>query len=963
MKTIERLIDLKLFRISIGIIPLLLFAMVLVNIFTKQQEESIHQYLLESAGHASHSVDRAIGEQIGLLYGLAASRSLDTGNFDSFRMNAQRLIEVHPEWRTVIVTDEKKPVFNLRFRPGQKVTPLRDPQSLKRVWETKKPYVGDLSNGFVAIRVPVIRDDHILYTLVVPVEPRYFFDAASGALQTDAWGYLIAGGDGKIIAASSTAPVKSGEMLPQRYLARDSSVILSVDDMIYTPPSPIKTGGWQLVLFAPESTIRAPFVKVRLLVYGGGVLAAILTVILVLAIGSAWAARHEAIGLHKEIAVRQKVEDDLRQTEFSLNEAQRLAEIGSWKWDIPSDQHIWSEEVYRIYGRDLQLPPAVFPEVKEYFTPESWARLSAAVEQGLNSGTSYQCDAEVIKPDGSHRWIMARGEAIRDDDGKIRVLRGTVQDITERKRMEDSLRESELRYRNLFEHSTDAIAIMEGFPPSFTFVNPAFVELFGYSEDEVRAMKGSDIWCLVYPDDIDLVRAKLKDRLEGRASSVRYEFRILRKDGSVRTVEASGTMVNIAGRMINQSFYRDLTEQKQAEKEREVLQEQFLQSQKMESVGRLAGGVAHDFNNILSVILGYTELAMDEVDKTGSLHDSLAIVYDAATRSADIVRQLLAFSRKQVIQPVTLDLNAAVEKMLKMLGRLIGENIELIWRPAAELPSITIDPSQLDQILANLCVNARDSIRDTGTVTIETYPIMLDEEYCAAHFSALPGQYVVLSVSDSGSGMDKDVLDKIFEPFFSTKGDLGTGLGLATVYGIVKQNNGYINVYSEPGKGTVFKIYLPVSQGGMVVNEEDNAVFVVGNGETVLFVDDDSTILKLSRSVLEHLGYKVLAVESPNEALRLAKEYGHEIELLITDVIMPEMNGKELSERIRAYCPDLKVIYMSGYTANVIAHHGILDEGLHFIQKPFTRGKMASTIKTVISSRAMPANTSTNTGA
>jgi PAS domain S-box-containing protein len=931
-----------------GIIPLLLFAVVLIHIFTKQQEGTIHQYLLESAGHASHNVDQAIGEQIGLLYGLAASRSLDTGNFDSFRVNAQRIIAVHPEWRTVIVTDENKPVFNLRFQPGQKITPLRDPQSLKRVWQTQKPYVGDLSNGFVAIRAPVIREGQIRYTLVVPVEPRFFLEAASSSLQANAWGYIIIGGDGKVIAASATAPAKSGAMLPQQYLSGDSSAILSVDDMIYTPPSPVKAGGWQLILFAPESTITAPFVKARLLVYGGGLLAATLTIILVLAIGSAWAARHEAIGLHEEMTMRLKAEDDLRQTEISLKEAQRLTEIGSWKWDLVADRHIWSEEVYRIYGRDLRLPPAVYPEVKEYFTPESWARLAAVVEEGINSGASYQCDAEVIRPDGSHRWILARGEAIRDDDGRISALRGTVQDITERKRMEDSLRDSELRYRSLFEQSKDAIAIMEGYPPSFTFVNPAFVDLFGYTEDEVRAMQGAEIWCLVHPEDVDMVRAKLKDRLEGRTRSVRYEFRIQRKDGEIRTVEASGTMIEIAGQMINQSFYRDITEQKRVEKERETLREQFLQSQKMESVGRLAGGVAHDFNNILSVILGYTEMAMDEVEAGGSLHENLTTVYDAARRSADIVRQLLAFSRKQIVQPVTLDLNATIEKMLKMLRRLIGENIDLIWKPTAELPTITIDPSQIDQILANLCVNARDSISDTGKITIETYPVILDEDYCAAHFSTLPGQYVVLSVSDSGSGMDKDVLDKIFEPFFSTKGELGTGLGLATVYGIVKQNNGSINVYSEPGEGTIFRIYLPAATDQAVVDEGENSVLPAGNGETILFVDDDSAILKLSRRLLEYLGYRVLSVQSPNEALRLAQEHGGRIDLLITDVIMPKMNGKELAERVRLCCPGLKVIYMSGYTANVIAHHGILDEGLHFIEKPFTRRKMASTVRAAL---------------
>lgn len=364
----EKLIDLKSFRISIVTIPLLLFSAILVYVFTKQQEESIQQFLLESAAHASHSVDRAIGEQIGLLYGLSASSSIDAGDFDSFRMNVQRLVAAHPEWRTVIVTDATKPVFNMRFQPGEAITPLRDPHSLEKVWKTKKPYVGDLSYGFVAIRAPVIRSDQMLYTIVVPVEPQFFLTAAVDSPQRNSWGYIIVGGDGIVIAASANAPAGSGQTLPSHLLSREWSG-KAVDHMVYSPPSPIKTGGWQLVLFAPETTIRAPFNKPRLLVYAGGLLVAVFTIIAALAIELARAARHETAGLHEEIAERMRVEEELRQTELSLKEAQRLAGIGNWKWDLSSDRHTWSEEVYRIYGRDPSLPPAVYPEVKMYFVP------------------------------------------------------------------------------------------------------------------------------------------------------------------------------------------------------------------------------------------------------------------------------------------------------------------------------------------------------------------------------------------------------------------------------------------------------------------------------------------------------------------------------------------------------------------------------------------------------------------
>lgn len=950
MNTAKKTLGLNVVQIIIGVIPLLLFAVILLYIFTKQQEKIIHQLLLESANHASHSVDRAIGEQIGLLYGLAAARSLDEGNFDSFRVNAARVMHAHPEWRTVIVTDESKPVFNIRFPSGQAITPLRDPHSLQRVWTTKQPYVGDLSNGFVAIRAPVIRDEQIRYTLVVPVEPHFFLDAVALSSSNRSWGLIIVGSDGRVIAASPSAVAASGEKLPTTYLSSDATPKI-LDNIVYSPPRAIKTGGWQLILFAPQSAIEAPFAKTRRLVFFGGFMAAAMTIVLVLALGTAWAARREAMGLHREIARRLAIEEDLRQAQLSLKEAQRLAEIGNWSWDIPADRHFWSEEIYHIYGRDPHLPPATYPEVKSYFTEESWERLRAAVDQCLRHRTAYQCDAEVLRSDGSRRWILARGEAVGEQDGRPRLLRGTVQDITASKRAEEILRDSELRYRSLFEQNLDAIAIIEGLPPRFTFVNPAFVELFGYSQAEVQAMQGEQIWCLVHPEDIDVVRERLADRFEGRSKSVRYEFRIVRKDGTIRIVEASGTMISIHGRAVNQSIYRDLTQQKEAEKERALLQEQFHQSQKLESVGRLAGGVAHDFNNILTVILGYAEMAMSQLESGEPLYEDLATIHDAAKRSSEIVRQLLAFSRKQVVQPVTLSLNERIESMLKMLQRLLGENIRLEWRPTPQLPPITIDPSQADQILANLCVNARDAINDTGVITLATSLVDLDPDYSAVHLAVQPGKYVLLTVSDTGIGMEKEVIDKIFEPFFSTKGSLGTGLGLATVYGIVKQNQGHINVYSEPGNGSVFKIYLPVSSEAPTLVDSVMQEPALGAGETILFVDDDQTLLKLHGKVLEQLGYQVLVAGSASTAIELAHQHSGKIDLLITDVIMPEMNGKELAERIVSQFPKTKVLYLSGYTADVIAHHGILDEGLCFLQKPFSRQSLSTKIRSTLESR------------
>ena len=388
---------------------------------------------------------------------------------------------------------------------------------------------------------------------------------------------------------------------------------------------------------------------------------------------------------------------------------------------------------------------------------------------------------------------------------------------------------------------------------------------------------------------------------------------------------------------------RDITSQRSIEA-------QLRQAQKMESVGRLAGGVAHDYNNALTVIMGFTELAMMDADPTGPLNADLNQVLKAGRRAQDITRQLLAFARKQTIAPIALNLNQTVESMIKMLQRLIGEDIDLVWLPGKNLWNVKMDPSQIDQILANLCVNARDAIDGVGKITIETDKVVLDKDYCADHVGFIPGKFALLAVSDNGCGMDKEVLKKIFEPFFTTKDvDKGTGLGLATVYGIVKQNNGFINVYSEPGKGTTIKIYLPRHEGKAVEIQGKNTEKVPqGCEETILVVEDDLSILKLAQKILKGLNYTVLIADTPKGAMRLAKEHANEIHLLITDVVMPEMNGRELSEHLQSLFPDLKCIFMSGYTANAIAHHGVLDKGVHFIQKPFSKRDLATFVRNVL---------------
>jgi PAS domain S-box-containing protein len=392
---------------------------------------------------------------------------------------------------------------------------------------------------------------------------------------------------------------------------------------------------------------------------------------------------------------------------------------------------------------------------------------------------------------------------------------------------------------------------------------------------------------------------------------------------------------------------------KQAEEEKHLLEAQLHQAQKIESVGRLAGGVAHDFNNMLGVILGHAHLALMETDPTQPIHANLEEIRIAAERSADLTRQLLAFARKQTVAPKVLDLNETISGMFKMLQRLIGEDIKLNWQPSAELWRVKVDPSQIDQILANLCVNARDSITDIGTISIETGNSTVDENYTANNMDSTPGKYVTITVSDDGCGMDNETMTHIFEPFFTTKGvGKGTGLGLATVYGAVRQNNGFIKVKSELGIGTKFMIYLPHHASKSGQKPTEGVVIATPRGqETILLVEDEPAILNMASMILTKQGYTVFQANMPGEAIRLARENSKEIHLLITDVVMPEMNGRDLAKSLQSQHQNLKCLFMSGYTADVIAHHGVLDDGIHFIQKPFSLPDLAVKVREVLDSK------------
>ncbi|OHD66897.1 MAG: hypothetical protein A2176_12610 [Spirochaetes bacterium RBG_13_51_14] len=658
--------------------------------------------------------------------------------------------------------------------------------------------------------------------------------------------------------------------------------------------------------------------------------------------------------LTRDVTEKRKVEEALRKSEERYRTMLETMNEGLFENDLQGNYTFVNDAACRMtgYERDELLNM----NYRDHTTPELAQYLYEVFHRIYETGNpELLLDYEVIIKDGSIRTHQSNAALIRDPSGKPIGFRNLVRDVTERKKAEEALKKSEERYRMIAENVHDTIWTMD-LSTRYTYVSPSVSRIMGFTPDELLNMPVREY---LTPASYELVEKMLAEELAREENvepvdpfrSRTMELEVFRRGGGTVWVEVmatfnrdeKGAIIEILG------VTRDITERRRAEEERVKLEEQLFLAQKMESVGRLAGGVAHDFNNMLNVIIGYADLIKLRLPHGDPLIKDVVEIERAAGRSRDLTRQLLAFSRKQIIAPKPIDLNGCIANIQKPLVRLIGEDIDLRFYPGEHLWKIKFDPSQVEQILFNLAVNARDAMPEGGKLTIETDNIHLNEAYCREHLGFTPGQYVLLGVSDDGVGMDRETIQHAFEPFFTTKEiGKGTGLGLATVYGIVKQNGGFINVYSEPGRGTTFKIYIPRSLAEGEPLEEIKEVPVVSGTGRVLLVEDDDMVRTMITEMLEALGYRVRATGNPLEALALCGNDDANFDLVITDVVMPGMSGKDLRDKIKAIRPGIKVLFMSGYTSNVIVHRGVLEEGVHFVQKPFSMGEFAAKVRELI---------------
>ena len=633
------------------------------------------------------------------------------------------------------------------------------------------------------------------------------------------------------------------------------------------------------------------------------------------------------------MAALHSTQEALRLSQKIFCRAQRSANIAAFEWKLSTGQVLWSEELTALKDRVLD---QTFENWMAQVHPDDREAVRQTLQQAILDRAEYEVECRVVNAEGRSQWVALRGQALAGPSGEPERVLGVAIDIHKRRHAEEALGRSEHNFRSLVEHAPYGICRANLYGDLLD-VNPALAEMLDYaSPDELL---GVHSFAAIYADSEQYVEAL--ERLQARARFSGVEVDWKRQDGAQITVRLSGRPVHNGGEGF-EIFAENLSEHR-------ALEQQFRQSQKMEAIGRLAGGIAHDFNNLLMVISGYTELVQDELGPAHPLQRNLEGVRKASQRATSLTQQLLAFSRKQVLAPKVLELNSVVGDLGRMLPRLVGEDVDLVIVPSPDPIRTKADPSQLEQVIMNLAVNARDAMPAGGRLTIETAVVEFDQEYARLHPSAQPGRYAMLAVTDTGAGMDAETQSRIFEPFFTTKEKgKGTGLGLSTVYGIVKQSGGYVWVYSELGSGTTFKVYLPLAEGAEAARQPEAVLAADPPGlETVLLVEDEEHVRHVAREFLEIRGYSVLEAKNGEDALQIAHSHPGPIHLLLTDVVMPGMNGRELWQRL-SWRPEMKVLFMSGHPENAIVQHGTLEPGVMYLQKPFTLNALTHKVREVL---------------
>ena len=589
---------------------------------------------------------------------------------------------------------------------------------------------------------------------------------------------------------------------------------------------------------------------------------------------------------------------------------------------------------------------------KTYVYPEDRRRFQQQIER---EGFVRDYEIKLRKKDGAGMECLLTATVRRADGGDIVGYQGIIRDITEHKQVLNELSTEKQRFQTLSENAPFGMVMIDK-DGAFRYINPKFRELFGYDLNDVP--DGKTWFRKAYPDTSyrhDVISTWISDLESLNPGEKRLRtFTVTCEDGTEKIINFIPVQLDTGENLM---ACEDITERKRTEMEMATLQEQLRQSQKMEGIGRLAGGIAHDFNNLLTVIRGYSQLSLVELKESNPLKGNIEEIQKASQRAADLTRQLLAFSRRQVMEMKVLDLNILLKNLDKMLRRVIGEDIELLTLLSDDVWRVKADPGQIEQVIMNLAVNAKDAMPSGGRLTIETANAELDDAYARAHIGVTPGRYVMLSASDSGVGMSQEIKERAFEPFFTTKEkSKGTGLGLSTVYGIVKQCEGNIWVYSEPGKGTTFKIYLPrVDEPLEELREKIVGEEPLRGSETLLVVEDEEKVRRLTVEILGRQGYRVLEASHGDEALLIHEKHDGPIHLVLVDVVMPGMSGSELAKRLAFLHPETKILYMSGYTDNAIVHHGVLEKGVNYVQKPFTMDALARKVREVLDKDSRPA--------